>query len=167
MYQDATDSKIFIDLNFAALIEVLNQFPGVGRRFEKLANGVYSDYAHHPEEIAATIEVAQEEAKLTGKKGVVVIYEPHQNVRQHEVRSGYKDAFQNADKVYWLPTYLTREDPNLEVLTNEELCKDIDNAEPVKMDDELWQKALQDEKDGYLVVLMTAGPADTWLRSKL
>lgn len=167
MYQDATDSKIHIDLNFAALIEVLNQFPGVGRRFEKLANGVYSDYAHHPEEIAATIEVAQEEAKLTGKKGVVVIYEPHQNVRQHEVRSGYKDAFQNADKVYWLPTYLTREDPNLEVLTNEELCKDIDNAEPVKMDDELWQKVLQDEKDGYLVVLMTAGPADTWLRSKL
>ena len=166
-YQDAFDARMQIDLNYAAIIEVLNRFPGVGRRFEKLTDGIYSDYAHHPEEIAATIEVAQDEARLTNKKGVVVVYEPHQNVRQHEVRDGYKNAFKNADKIYWLPTYLTREDPNLKVLTNDELCKDIDGAEPVEMDDALWKKILQDKNDEYIVVLMTAGPADAWLRSKI
>jgi UDP-N-acetylmuramate--alanine ligase len=166
-YQDASDARMQIDLNYAAIIEVLNRFPGVGRRFEKLTDGIYSDYAHHPEEIAATIEVAQDEARLTNKKGVVVVYEPHQNVRQHEVKDGYKNAFKNADKIYWLPTYLTREDPNLKVLTNDELCKDIDGAEPVEMDDALWKKILQDKNDKYIVVLMTAGPADAWLRSKI
>ena len=46
-------------LNMAPEIEtekvkaVLDEFPGVGRRFERLADGIYTDYAHHPEEIAA------------------------------------------------------------------------------------------------------------------
>ncbi len=82
------------------LIEVLNEFPGVRRRFERVSEGFYSDYAHHPEEVKATIDIAAEEAKKLGKKGVVVVYQPHQNTRQHEVRDLYKDAFDEADKIY-------------------------------------------------------------------
>ena len=149
------------------IIEVLNMFPGVGRRFEKITDGVYSDYAHHPEEIEATIEIANEEAQNTGKLGVVAVYEPHQNTRQHEVKSGYKMAFKDAKKIFWLPTYLTREDESLEVLTPEDFIKDLINsesAEPAKMDDAFADclKNLRDE--GYLILLMTAGPADAWLR---
>lgn len=154
-------------INYQSIIDILNNFPGVGRRFEKLKDGLYTDYAHHPEEIAATIEIAKEQAAIDHKKGVVVIYEPHQNSRQHEVKSGYKDAFDGIDKLYWLPTYLTREDPNLSVITPEDFIKELANseiAEPAELNDELKHQIQKYLADNYLVILMTAGPADPWLR---
>ena len=149
------------------VVEVVNEFPGVGRRFERIADGVYTDYAHHPEEIEATVDVALDECRMTGKKGVIVVYQPHQNIRQHEVRDGYKEAFLGAEKIFWLPTYLVREDPELTVLTPEELIQGLVNrekAEAVKMDDGLAERLKGYIEGGYLVVLMTAGPADGWLR---
>ena len=165
--QEFEDKHILVNYTPAPLISAMNEFPGVGRRFERIADGAYSDYAHHPEEIAATIEVAKEEAKLRGLKGVVVAYQPHQNTRQHEVWPGYKDAFIGADKVFWLPTYLTRENPDLEVLTPEKLISGLSNAEiaePAEADDALAEKLKKYQADGYLVLLLTAGPADTWFR---
>ncbi len=158
--------KMAPDVESEQIIEILNEFPGVGRRFEKLENGFYTDYGHHPEEISATIDVALDEARLRGNKGVVVVYQPHQNVRQHEVREGYKEAFKKADKVLWLPTYLVREDPNLKILTPEELIEGIENAEVAELNNELYEKMLALKNEGYLVMLMTAGPADEWLRNQ-
>ena len=152
------------------IIKVLNKFPGVGRRFERICDGVYSDYAHHPEEVRATIEIAMEQAKIDGKKGVVVIYEPHQNTRQHEVIKGYKDAFVGADKVFWLPTYLTRENPELPVLEPKDFIETLSNvekAEPAELSPELWNTIEKYINDDYLVLLMTAGPADAWLRKTI
>ncbi len=149
------------------LIEILNEFPGVGRRFERIREGVYTDYAHHPEEIAATIDIAKDEAKIRGYKGVVIVYQPHQNTRQHEVREEYRDSFLGADKVFWVPTYLTREDPDLAVLAPEELINELSNkeiAEPAELNEELAIKLNNYLSDNYLVLLMTAGPADDWLR---
>ncbi|MBR2855767.1 hypothetical protein IKE99_02375 [Candidatus Saccharibacteria bacterium] len=154
-------------MNPGEIIDVIDEFPGVGRRFERIADGLYTDYAHHPEEITATIDVALEEAKLRGKKGVVVIYQPHQNVRQHEVRDGYQEAFLGASKVYWLPTYLVREDPRLAVISPEEFIGELKNAEvaeATELSGELAEKIRAHLKAGELVVLMTAGPADEWLR---
>ena len=151
------------------VVNLLNQFPGVGRRFERIADGVYSDYAHHPEEIAATIDVAKDEVKLKNKKGIVVVYQPHQNTRQHEVFDGYRDVFVGVDKLFWLPTYLTRENPNLEVLKPEDFVKTLSNlevAEVAELNDELAEKLQKYLDDGYLVLMMTAGPADGWLRGK-
>lgn len=151
------------------IVKVLNAFPGVGRRFEKIAECVYTDYAHHPEEIVATMDIVKDEKRLHGKKGIVVVYQPHQNTRQHEVRDGYADAFVGADKIYWLPTYLTREDPELPVLTPAELIDGLVNkdvAEVAELDDKLAQSLQRYLDDDYLVILMTAGPADGWLREK-
>ena len=158
------------EIEISRIVEVLNEFPGVGRRFEKLADGIYTDYAHHPEEIKATVDVALDEARLNGKKGVVVVYQPHQNTRQHEVKDGYFDAFDRVEKIYWLPTYLTRENPDLPVLSADELVAGLNNssvAEVAEMDDGLFEKILAKRDAGRLVVLMTAGPADEWLRKKL
>ena len=149
------------------IVDILNEFPGVGRRFERVADGVYTDYAHHPEEVVATIQMAHEEAARLGKKGVVVIYQPHQNTRQHEVYPGYKDAFLGVSRLYWIPTYLTRENPELEVLTPEFLINTLSNkevAEPAELDDTLASKIRESLDEGYLVMLLTAGPADAWLR---
>ena len=149
--------------------EVLDGFPGVGRRFEKLSDGIYTDYAHHPEEIKATMEVALEQAEIDQKRGVVVVYQPHQNTRQHEVQDLYYDAFVGAEKVLWLPTYLTREDESLPILTPLDFINMLDNAEvaeAAELDDELWAEIQKYRDDGYLVILMTAGPADGWLRER-
>ncbi|MBQ2622724.1 hypothetical protein IJG12_00120 [Candidatus Saccharibacteria bacterium] len=148
--------------------KILNSFPGVGRRFERIADGVYTDYAHHPEEIVATIDVARDEAKLRNKKGVVVVYQPHQNTRQHEVKDEYKRAFVGADKLFWLPTYLTRENPELKVISPEEFLADLEDvdAEVAELNDELADKLRNYLDDDYLIVLLTAGPADGWWRKK-
>lgn len=151
------------------IIQILDQFPGVGRRFERITDGVYTDYAHHPEEIAATMDIALDEAKILGRKGVIVVYQPHQNVRQHEVFEDYKEAFLGAEKIFWLPTYLTREDPELAVISPEEFIAGLANrekAEVAKLNSDLVKKLKQYVSEGYLVVLMTAGPADRWLREE-
>ena len=113
--------------------------------------------------------VVKDEKRLHGKKGIVVVYQPHQNTRQHEVRDGYREAFIGADKIYWLPTYLTRENPDLPVLTPTELISGLVNkdvAETAVVSDGLAGKLQQYVDDDYLVILMTAGPADGWLREK-
>ncbi len=150
-------------------ISIINSFPGIGRRFERINDGVYTDYAHHPEEIIATIEMAKEQALIDKKKGVVVVYQPHQNTRQYEVRAGYKDAFVGVDKLYWLPTYLTRENESLAVIEPSEFIKDLSNneaAEVAELNDDLAKALRQYSRDGYLVLLMTAGPADAWFRQQ-
>ena len=170
MYQDLMEQGRVESPDFEKMTSVLEDFPGVGRRFEKLTDGIYTDYAHHPEEIRATIDVARDECKMRNKKGVVVVYQPHQNTRQHEMRGEYKDAFSGVEKIYWLPTYLTRENPELEVLTPEELIAGLKNSDAAKvaeLNDELFAEIIKWRNAGYLVLLMTAGPADGWLREKL
>ena len=166
---DYAERGIEVDYYTGALIETLNDFPVVGRRFERIADYVYTDYAHHPEEIVATLEIAKEEAELLGRKGVVVVYQPHQNTRQHEVKDGYRDAFVGAEKVFWLPTYLTRENPELSVIKPEEFIADLSNldvAEAAELNDDLMQKLQFYLDNDYLLILMTAGPADEWWREK-
>lgn len=158
--------KRFTNNKRKQIVEAINQFPGVGRRFEQVSEGYYSDYAHHPEEVAATVEIAREETELRGLKGVVAIYEPHQNIRQAELADDYARAFIGAEKVYWLPTYLTREDGR-DVLRPEDFIAKLENkkiAEPAELDDDLAETLKKWHAKGYLVLLMTAGPADLWLR---
>jgi len=143
----------------------LEQFPGTDRRFEKLANNLYSDYGHHPEEIAATLQLARE---LSDR--VVLVYQPHQNWRQHFIRSDYTTQFALAEKVHWLPTYLTRENTEQPILTPEELTTNITNKEAIVYSDlnsELWQQIESYRSQGYLVLCMGAGTIDGWVRQQL
>lgn len=149
------------------IIDVLNKFPGVGRRFEQVSEGYYSDYAHHPEEVKATVEIALEESDRRGLKGVVVIYEPHQNMRQAELADQYKDAFNGVEQVYWTPTYLTRETTAQKILRPTDYINKLankKNAEAAELDDALAEKIRKWHDKGYLVLLMSAGPADAWIR---
>lgn len=144
---------------------ILNTFPGTDRRFEKLAENLYSDYGHHPVEIAATLQLARE---LSDQ--VVLIYQPHQNIRQHEIKDKYTNQFELADEIYWLPTYLSREDPNLPILTPEELIQNITNKNSVhtaEFGDELWDAVQKARDAGKLVLAMGAGTIDSWLRKQL
>lgn len=145
-------------------VQAINSFPGTARRFEKLADNIYSDYGHHPKEIQATLQMARE---LSGE--VVLVYQPHQNIRQHEICDQYTDeVFQDASEIYWLPTYLSREN-TLEILTPSELTKNLrqDNLHLVDFNDQLWQDVLKVRDAGKLVLFMGAGSIDAWVREKL
>ena len=142
---------------------IIESFPGTDRRFEHLADGLYSDYGHHPVEITATLQLAKECAD-----DVVLVYQPHQNIRQHEIKDQYTDAvFHDASEVYWLPTYLSREDPNLTVLTPDQLSRGLSNIHIADLNDELWRNIQQARQDGKLVIAMGAGSIDEWLRKQL
>lgn len=143
----------------------INSFPGVDRRFEKLSENIYSDYGHHPDEIRATLQLAKEISDH-----VTLVYQPHQNTRQHEIFHKYKDCMLSADKIYWLPTYLSREDKNLPIITPEELIKNLtnkQNAAPAEMGDTLWNNIQADAQSGSLVLVMGAGSIDKWVRDKI
>ena len=144
--------------------DALASFPGTNRRFEKLADNLYTDYGHTPTEIAATLQMARELADH-----IMLVYQPHQNIRQHEIRGQYADSvFENADDIYWLPTYLSREDPDLAILSPEQLTEQLDSRKLhlAEMDDALWQAVQTARDDGKLVLCMGAGSIDGWVRSK-
>lgn len=146
-------------------IPALEQFPGTRRRFERLGENLYSDYGHHPVEISATLQMAREIADY-----VVLVYQPHQNIRQHEIREAYTDGvFEDADEVYWLPTYLSREDPRLEILSPDTLTTQLTSTQLhlAECDDQLRSEIARHQKAGHLVLGMGAGSIDGWLRQAL
>lgn len=156
----------YLKINSPEMIKTaIESFPGTSRRFERLADNLYSDYGHHPVEIAATLQLAREISDH-----VVLVYQPHQNTRQHQVRSGYTTCMQLAEEIYWLPTYQTREDLNLPILTAEQLTERLVNKSSVtysQLDDTLWANIQAAREQGKLVLCMGAGTIDDWLRSQL
>ena len=161
--------KIIPGINRQRVVDALNEFPGAGRRFEEIVHGVYTDYAHHPNEIASTIKMAVELKERDRFAGLAVIYQPHQNTRQHEVKDEYKNAFVGADRIFWLPTYLTRENPDLAVLSPEDLTENTvtkSQTTVTELTDELGEEIRRLHNENWLILLMTAGPADSWLREQ-
>lgn len=146
------------------LVEIMNQFPGTARRFERLAENIYTDYGHHPVEIRATLQLAHEL-----NDHVIVVYQPHQNARQHAVASDYQDCFSGADTVYWVPTYLSREDESQAVLTPQDLISKLttDNAQPAELNLALAEQLKREAAAGKLIIAMGAGPIDDWARNHL
>lgn len=146
-------------------LNVLQNFPGTNRRFEKIAHNLFSDYGHHPIEIKATLQMAKEISDE-----VVLVYQPHQNIRQHYIKNEYTDQFEDAAKIYWLPTYLSREDPNLPILNPSDLTENITNKNSIvyaEFNDELWNSIKAEIDKGRIVICMGAGDIDNWIRSRL
>ncbi len=152
----------------------MNDFPGVARRFEKITDNLYSDDAHTPEKIMGCMSVARELASRTNQK-IVVIYEPLTNRRMHYLGKEHHSVFDGASAIYWLPSYLAREDPRLPILSPEELIQNLSPslqkiAKPAQMSPELKDTIDQHLKNGDLVVAMVGGGSgslDEWLRKKL
>ncbi|HET7320186.1 MAG TPA: Mur ligase domain-containing protein [Candidatus Saccharimonadales bacterium] len=153
------------------LLGHLSDFPGLSRRMEQLATNLYTDYAHTPEKIRGAMSVATEMAADKGQK-VVVVYEPLTNRRQHYMLDDYKDCFSGADKIYWVPSYLAREDPNQRIISPEELINHLADphmAMPADMDENLKHKIQHHLNEGDLVIGMGGGGGnslDEWLRKE-
>lgn len=158
------------DVPIADLIESVNNFPGLSRRMEQLVGNLYSDYAHTPEKIRAAMSVAKEMAK--DGQNIVVLYEPLTNRRQHYMLNDYKDCFSGASQVYWLPSYLAREDPNMRILPPSELITHLSDptiAVPAEKGEGLKRTIDAHLKKGDMVIGIAGGGGgslDDWLREK-
>lgn len=155
----------------AKLIGMIDGFPGLSRRMERIAPNLYSDYAHTPEKIRGAMSVASEMAANTGQK-LIVVYEPLTDRRQHYIIDDYKDSFNGADKLYWIPSYLAREDPNQRVIPPAELVAHLDDpsmAVPMERDAGLKKIIQKHLAAGDMVVGMAGGGGgslDDWLREE-
>lgn len=153
------------------IIAAINRFPGLQRRVEEILPGLYSDYAHTPEKIRGGMSVALEMAAAQGKD-LVVVYEGLTNRRQHYMIDDYKDCFDGAKHVYWIPSYLAREDPQQPILEPAELIKHLSDpsiASAMQRDDALKAVIQKHLDNGDMVVGMAGGGGDSldeWLRAE-
>ena len=102
-------------LNDDQVLHALSTFTGAARRLELLReltldNGenikLVSDYAHHPTEVAATVNSARErwpQAKIN------VVFQPHQAQRFKDYRDLYVACLDEADMVALLPIFRARD----------------------------------------------------------
>lgn len=82
------------------------RFPGTERRFEYIGERygalLYDDYAHHPEEIRATLRAFRD---LYPDKRLTVIFHPHTFTRTKALLTDFAQSFEAADRVAILDIY--------------------------------------------------------------
>ncbi len=101
-----------VGLDFDAIVSALESFSGVHRRFERLGSWrgaeVVDDYAHHPTEVAATLEAAR--ATFSGRR-LHVVFQPHLYSRTREQAEAFGLALMAADHAIVTEIYASREAP--------------------------------------------------------
>lgn len=155
----------------AQLMAHMDSFPGLQRRMEMIAPNLFTDYAHTPEKIRGAMSAALEFAQAHGQK-LVIVYEPLTNRRQHFMIDVYQDCFDGAEKVYWIPSYLARENPDQPILSPKELIAHLSDpsiAKPYERDEKLEKTIREHLANGDMVVGMAGGGGnslDEWLRAR-
>lgn len=95
-----------------AIAEGLAAYAGVQRRFERVgeAGGVLlvDDYAHHPTELAATLEAAR---AAHPDRRLVAVFQPHLYSRTRDFAAEFGAALAEADVVFATDVYAARERP--------------------------------------------------------
>ncbi len=102
---------------FPAIQRALADFQGIGRRFQvypdiPLAGGgtatLVDDYAHHPRELAATLQAARE--AWPGRR-LVVVFQPHRYSRTRELFHDFARVLSGADALVLTEVYGAGEAP--------------------------------------------------------
>lgn len=93
-------------------IPSLATFRGVERRFQIRFQDAHrvlvDDYAHHPDELRATVETAH---ALYPEKRIVGIFQPHLYSRTRDLAEDFARALSGVDELLLLPIYPAREQP--------------------------------------------------------
>jgi len=101
-----------LGLSLDAMRGGLLKFGGVDRRFQRLFDiagvTIVDDYAHHPTEIAATLQAAR--ASYPGRR-VVAAFQPHLFSRTRDFADAFGEALCGADSVFLAEIYPAREQP--------------------------------------------------------
>jgi UDP-N-acetylmuramate--alanine ligase len=139
----------------------LLKFGGVDRRFQRLFDiagvTIVDDYAHHPTEIAATLQAAR--ASYPGRR-VVAAFQPHLFSRTRDFADAFGEALRAADSVFLAEIYPAREQP-IPGITSDLVA----SAMKREGSPAVWQGARADlaealtqfVRDGDVVITMGAG----------
>ena len=126
---------------------------------------VYTDYAHHPTEMACAVGMARQICRGTLR----VLFQPHRYSRTKALLRDFPAAFEGADEVVLCPTYAAFEHPveGGDIADLYRACRERFNAETRRRGevslflsrscDEAWEHALNSMREGDLTLLLGAG----------
>ncbi len=101
--------EVGVDLSTSAT--ALQDFRGAQRRFQLVGEAggvaVVDDYAHHPTEVAVTIDAARQ----SGRDRVICVFQPHRFSRTQLLAADFGAAFKDADIVVLTNIYNAGEQP--------------------------------------------------------
>lgn len=110
----AASSSLGLDLR--AIRDGLEQFEGVGRRFDLRAEiggvRIFDDYAHHPTEIRATIQATRERFP---DSRIFAVFQPHTFSRTRQLLHEFANSLDAADLAMLVEIYPARETDTLGV----------------------------------------------------
>ena len=94
-----------LGISFEVAAKALAKFSGISRRFEIKGEAagriVIDDYAHHPEEVKATLAAA----RAAFKRRIVAVFQPHRYTRMRDLFDGFFSAFDDADMLCLMDIY--------------------------------------------------------------
>jgi len=113
----------------ATLVLALNQFAGVGRRFQQLGTYKFArrkilfidDYGHHPKEVAVTIKAARQSWP---DRRLVMIFQPHRYSRTKDLFDEFRNVLSDVDILLMLKIYAASESP-ITGISADILCNSI------------------------------------------
>ena len=159
------------DLPESEVQAAIEGFQGAARRMESLGTccgaQVVSDYAHHPVEVAATLQAAREawpQARLH------VVFQPHQAQRLHAYREQFAPSLDMADTLFLLPVFRAR-DPKEVQASVEELVPDLLARKPNRLTtvvsdfDEAHRLVWASLQRGDILLALGAGSIDAFARN--
>ena len=117
-------AAILLKISISKIQKALKKFQGVKRRFTFLGkigkSFIYDDYAHHPTEIKATLEIA----KKISKNKTILIFQPHRYSRTKDLYYDFIKTLTKANYLYINDIYRAGEKP-IKGVTSRNLVKDI------------------------------------------
>ncbi len=137
----------------AVAIEALQQFKGVKRRMELLAEvqniAIYDDFAHHPTAIATTLEGLR--ARLPEQR-IFAVIEPRSNTMRLGVhRQLLAPSTQCADRVLWY------QPEGMDWSLDEVVAADRDRSELHRSVDSVIERLVAEARGGDQIVIMSNG----------
>lgn len=147
----------------------LADFGGVKRRFTKTGEIddilIIDDYAHHPEEIRATLSTARIIAN-TRQGRVIAIMQPHRFSRLQSLMSDFANCFTDADEVMIADVYPASEQPipgvDAAALINHTRHNFAGKVDKLTSPDSLANEVLSRAKANDIVIFLGAGDITKW-----
>ncbi len=139
-----------------AVVRGLASFHGAGRRMEHKGTyhgaEVYDDYAHHPDEVAATIE----SIRSLGDHRLVLAFQPHTYTRTKALFDDFVRELKKADVLVLAEIYAARE-RNTIGISSKDLADQIPGSVYCETLPEVTDYLRKIVKEGDIVLTMGAG----------
>ena len=149
-----------LGVGFEAIMAGLKNFSGTDRRFEKKGEiggvTIIDDYAHHPQEIKATLAAA----KNYPHRKLWCVFQPHTYTRTKAFLDQFAETLAAADEVILADIYAARETDTLGVSSADIARKIQELGTPVHFIpsfDEIETFILENCMNGDLLITMGAG----------